>query len=91
MVVFENGIPNLYDGEFDSGDKIMEWIIAESSGDITIEMVTDNMLDTIVANNDHVAVVFYKKNEEDSDKFISMLEHIDDEANENVVPIKIVR
>ena len=89
--MFENGIPNLYEGDLDSGDKIMEWIIAESSGDNTIEIVTDNMLDTIVANNDHVAVVFYKKDEEESDTFISMLEHIDDEANENAVPIKIVR
>lgn len=91
LVVFENGIPNLYEGNLDYGDKIMEWIIAESSGDNTIEIVTDNMLDTIVANNDHVAVVFYKKEEEESDRFISMLEHIDDEANENSVPIKIVR
>ena len=32
-----------------------------------------------------------EKEEEESDRFISMLEHIDDEANENAVPIKIVR
>ena len=91
LVVFENGIPNLYDGGFDNGDKIIEWIVAESTGDNTIEIVTDNMLDQIVATFDNVAVVFYKKGDEDSELFIEKLEHIDDEANENEFPIKIVR
>ena len=91
LVVFENGIPNLYAGDFSSGDQIMEWIVAESSGDNTIEIVTDNMLDMLVSSNDHVAVVFYKQGEEESESFIEMLEHIDDEANENTDPIKIVR
>jgi len=91
LVVFENGIPNLYDGSFESGDEILSWIVNESSGDHTIEIVTDNMLDQIVADHDHVAVVFYKKGEESSEKLIEMLEHIDDEANENEFPIKLLR
>jgi len=91
LVVFENGIPNLYDGGFESGEEVVKWIVAESTGDNTIEIVTDNMLDQIVATHDHVAVVFYKKGEEESETFIEMLEHIDDEANENEFPIKIVR
>ena len=90
-MVFENGIPNLYDGSFESGEAVMEWIVAESRGDNTIEAVTDNMLDQIVATNDHVAVIFYKKGEENSEGFIEMLEHIDDEANENEFPIKLLR
>ena len=90
-MVFENGIPNLYDGSFESGEPVLQWIVAESSGDNTIEIVTGNMLDQIVASHDHVAVIFYKKGEEDSEKFIEMLEHIDDEANENEFPIKLVR
>ena len=89
--MFENGIPNLYDGGFESGEEVVRWIVAESTGDNTIEIVTDNMLDQIVATHDHVAVVFYKKGEEESETFIEMLEHIDDEANENEFPIKIVR
>jgi len=91
LVVFENGIPNLYDGSFESGEEILSWIVNESSGDHTIEIVTDNMLDQIVADHDHVAVVFYKKGEESSEKLIEMLEHIDDEANENEFPIKLLR
>jgi len=91
LVVFENGIPNLYDGSFESGEDILSWIVNESSGDHTIEIVTDNMLDQIVADHDHVAVVFYKKGEESSEKLIEMLEHIDDEANENEFPIKLLR
>ena len=61
LVVFENGIPNLYDGSFDSGEEVLGWVVNESSGDHTIETVTDNMLDQIVAEHDNVAVVFYKK------------------------------
>ena len=106
MVVFENGIPNLYDGSFETGEEVLAWIVGESSGDNTIEIVTDNMLDQIVADHDHVAVVFYKKvnkndsfaenkvvlkGEDSSEKLIEMLEHIDDEANENEFPIKLLR
>merc|ERR1711915_437813 len=65
-----------------SGEDILSWIVNESSGDHTIEIVTDH---------DHVAVVFYKKGEESSEKLIEMLEHIDDEANENEFPIKLLR
>ena len=89
--MFENGIPNLYDGGFQDGEEIMKWIVSESTGDNTIEIVTDNMLDQIVANHDYVAVVFYKKDQEESEDFIEKLEHIDDEANENELSIKIVR
>jgi len=91
LVVFENGIPNLYDGGFADGQEVLDWIAAESSGDHTIEIVTDNMLDQIVAENDHVAVMFYEKGDEKSEKFIEMMEHIDDEANENEFPIKLLR
>merc|ERR1711971_27589 len=91
LVVFENGIPNLYDGGFQEGEEVMKWIVSESTGDNTIEIVTDNMLDQIVANHDYVAVVFYKKDQEESEDFIEKLEHIDDEANENELSIKIVR
>lgn len=91
LVVFENGIPNLYDGGFQHGEEVMKWIVSESTGDNTIEIVTDNMLDQIVANHDYVAVVFYKKDQDESEEFIEKLEHIDDEANENDLSIKIVR
>jgi hypothetical protein len=43
-VVFENGIPNLYDGGFESGEDILEWIVSESSGDHTIGNVFDIQL-----------------------------------------------
>ena len=80
--------------------EVLDWITAESSGDHTIEIVTDNMLDQvihrcqhpskitnkistsqqninitnkshlmqIVAENDHVAVMFYEKGDERSEK-----------------------
>lgn len=91
LVVFENGIPNLYDGGFTDSQEVLDWITAESSGDHTIEIVTDNMLDQIVADNDHVAVLFYDKGDDKCEKFIEMMEHIDDEARDNEFPIKLLR
>ena len=61
LVLFENGIPNMYDGAFQSGEDILLWIVSEASGDHTIETVTDNMLDILVAEHDHVAVLFFDK------------------------------
>ena len=60
---------------------MLSWITSESSGDHTIEIVTDNMLDQVICSSkaracvlqivseyDHVAVVFYDKGDEKSDK-----------------------
>ncbi len=40
--------------------------MGEISGDHTVEVVTDAMLDKLVAQFNHVAVLFYEKENEDS-------------------------
>ncbi len=40
--------------------------MGEISGDHTVEVVTDAMLDKLVAQFNHVAVLFYDKESEDS-------------------------
>ena len=67
MVVFENGIPNLYEGRnFKDAQKILEWIIGEVSGDETVETVTDSMLDMMITRHRHVAAFFYNKKDANS-------------------------
>lgn len=67
LVVFEKGIPNLYEGgNFKDAKKILEWITGEVSGDDTVETVTDSMLDMMIAKHRHVAACFYNKKDKTS-------------------------
>lgn len=91
LVLFENGIPNMFDGIFDNGEDILLWIISEASGDHTIETVTDNMLDILVSEHDHVAVLFFDKGDTESEKVLEALEQIDDDIHAYEFPIKMLR
>ena len=67
LVVFEKGIPNLYEEEnFKDSEHILKWIIGEFSGDDTVEAVTDSMLDMMIAKQRHVAAFFYNKKDKQS-------------------------
>ena len=67
LVVFEKGIPNLYEGDdFRDADNILHWITGEMSGDHTVEAVTDSMLDMMIAKHRHVAAFFYNKKDKTS-------------------------
>jgi len=91
LVVFENGIPNMYGDSLESGEAVLTWIVTESMGDNTIESVTDNMLDALVVDNDHVAAVFCDKNDPTSQDLVENMEHIDDDAVNFQFPIKFVQ
>ena len=67
LVVFEKGIPNLYEGDdLKDADEILHWITGEMSGDHTVEAVTDSMLDMMIAKHRHVAAFFYNKKDKTS-------------------------
>ena len=67
LVVFEKGIPNLYEGDdFKDADNILHWITGEMSGDHTVEAVTDSMLDMMISKHRHVAAFFYNKKDKTS-------------------------
>ena len=73
-------------------DEVLEWIIGEISGDHTVEVVTDAMLDRLIATHPHVAAFFYDKDGHDaSAKALTALETIDDDmhALENIKLVKI--
>lgn len=90
LVIFEKGIPNVYEGNLHHTDEVLEWIIGEISGDHTVEVVTDAMLDRLVQAYPHVAVFFYDKDEENT-KALEALETIDDDvyAHSGIKLVKI--
>ena len=76
LVIFEKGIPNLFLGNLKNSDEVLEWIIGEISGDHTVEVVTDAMLDRLINTHPHVAAFFYDKDKQTSLKALEVLETI---------------
>lgn len=59
LVLYDKGIPNIYEGNLNNRDMVLKWINEESASD-EIEDITDEMLDDIIEKMDHVAVLFCK-------------------------------
>ena len=91
LVIFEKGIPNLFLGNLQNPDEVLEWIIGEISGDHTVEVVTDAMLDRLINTHPHVAAFFYDKDgHQASLKALEVLETIDDDVYDHS-QIKMVK
>lgn len=60
VVYFEKGIPNVYDGDLEEEEEILEWLVQQLEKD-EIEDVTDEMLDKLIQEGKTVAVLFCKK------------------------------
>ncbi|GFG32944.1 hypothetical protein Cfor_05504, partial [Coptotermes formosanus] len=80
LVYFEKGIPNVYDGDFENEDEILEWLVDQLEKD-EIEDVTDEMLDRLIKEGKTLAVLFYDNNERKSQHVLNELENIDDECD----------
>lgn len=59
VVYFEKGIPNIYDGDLEEEEEILEWLVQQLEKD-EIEDVTDEMLDRLIQEGKTVAVLFCK-------------------------------
>ncbi|XP_034934946.1 uncharacterized protein hlk isoform X3 [Chelonus insularis] len=89
IVYFEKQIPNVYDGDIDNEDEILEWLLSQLEKD-EIEDVTDEMLDRLVKDGKTIAVLFYDNNDRKSQRVLNELENIDDECDQlGVVFVKI--
>ncbi|XP_065578951.1 uncharacterized protein LOC136039286 isoform X4 [Artemia franciscana] len=82
LVYFENNIPNLYQGDLMNEERVLEWLLHQVASD-EIEDVTDEMLDKLIAQSPHLAVLFYDKDQKKSVKVLTELEHIDDECDQH--------
>lgn len=59
IVYFEKQLPNVYDGDLQNEDEILEWLLSQLEKD-EIEDVTDEMLDRLVKEGKTLAVLFCK-------------------------------
>ncbi|XP_061710950.1 uncharacterized protein LOC133520506 isoform X10 [Cydia pomonella] len=80
IVYFEKQIPNVYDGDLENEEEILEWLIGQLEKD-EIEDVTDEMLDKLIKDGKTIAVLFYDNNDRKSQKVLAELENIDDECD----------
>ncbi|XP_018309277.1 uncharacterized protein hlk isoform X3 [Mycetomoellerius zeteki] len=81
IVYFEKQIPNVYDGDVEDEDEILEWLLSQLEKD-EIEDVTDEMLDRLIKDGKTIAVLFYDNNDRKSQKVLNELENIDDECDQ---------
>ncbi|XP_059049757.1 uncharacterized protein LOC131844810 isoform X2 [Achroia grisella] len=81
IVYFEKQIPNVYDGNLENEEEILEWLVGQLEKD-EIEDVTDEMLDRLIKDGKTVAVLFYDNNDRKSQKVLGELENIDDECDQ---------
>ncbi|XP_076239570.1 hulk isoform X1 [Calliopsis andreniformis] len=89
IVYFEKQIPNVYDGDVENEDEILEWLLSQLEKD-EIEDVTDEMLDRLIKDGKTLAVLFYDNNDRKSQKVLNELENIDDECDQlGVIFVKI--
>ncbi|XP_032681273.1 uncharacterized protein LOC116848848 isoform X2 [Odontomachus brunneus] len=89
MIYFEQGIPMVYQGNLEDEDKVLKWLEQQQKAD-QIEDVTDEMLDMVIEKMQHVAVLFYDKDQKKSQKVLTELENIDDDCDDhNIAFVKI--
>ncbi|XP_066601586.1 uncharacterized protein hlk isoform X1 [Prorops nasuta] len=89
IVYFEKQIPNVYDGDVENEDEILEWLLSQLEKD-EIEDVTDEMLDRLIKDGKTLAVLFYDNNDRRSQKVLNELENIDDECDQlGIIFVKI--
>uniref|UniRef100_A0ABD2XLF9 Thioredoxin domain-containing protein n=1 Tax=Trichogramma kaykai TaxID=54128 RepID=A0ABD2XLF9_9HYME len=89
IVYFEKQVPNVYDGDLQKEEEILEWLLSQLEKD-EIEDVTDEMLDTLVKEGKTLAVLFYDNNDRKSQRVLAELENIDDECDSlGIIFVKI--
>jgi len=80
LVFFQDGIPNLYEGDMSVEEEVLDWLI-EMKVENHIELITRPMLETMVGDIQYLAVFFYKTNCRTCDQIVAELEKIDDDCD----------
>ncbi|XP_037908220.1 uncharacterized protein LOC119649874 isoform X6 [Hermetia illucens] len=80
LVYFEQGVPNVFEGELHEEEEVLQWLITQKTED-RIELITRQMLETMVEETQYLAVYFYKINCNICDQILEGLELIDDECD----------
>ncbi|KAL5288605.1 hypothetical protein ACFFRR_009067 [Megaselia abdita] len=89
IVLYERGIPHVYEGDLMKEDELLGWLVYQKRFS-EIPEVTDEMKDKLVENTEHLAVIFYDKDDKQDMRILNELENIDDELEkEGIVIIRI--
>ncbi|XP_067631584.1 uncharacterized protein hlk isoform X9 [Eurosta solidaginis] len=89
IVFFERGIPHIYEGDLMKEDDLLGWLVHQKRHS-EIPEVTDEMKDKLIENTEHLAVIFYDKDDKQDIRVLNELENIDDELEkEGIVIVRI--
>ncbi|XP_075167249.1 hulk isoform X6 [Haematobia irritans] len=89
IVLFERGIPHVYEGDLMKEDELLGWLVHQKRYS-EIPEVTDEMKDKLVDSTEHLAVIFYDKDDKQDIRILNELENIDDELEkEGIVIVRI--
>ncbi|CAB4068818.1 unnamed protein product [Lepeophtheirus salmonis] len=80
LVHIQDNIPNIYDGNMDAEEEILDWLI-EMKVEHNIELITRPILESMVQKVQYMAVFFIKQNCRTCDQILVELEKIDDECD----------
>ena len=79
LVYFENGVPELYEGDLLNDGKIFKWMKSELQQE-EIKEITVKMLDKLVSRGKTMAVLFYDPTDQEDGFAMDEMERIDDEC-----------
>jgi len=79
LVYFENGVPELFNGELKNDNQVMKWMLDELKQE-EIKRVTIPMLNKLIDRGHNLAVVFLDETTDNDDQIMAELEHIDDDC-----------
>lgn len=89
MVLFERGIPHIYEGDLMQEEELLGWLIHQKKH-TEIPEVTDEMKDKLIEIFPHVAVIFYDKDDKQDIRVLNELENIDDDLErEGIIIIRL--
>ncbi|XP_044009391.1 uncharacterized protein LOC122853163 isoform X2 [Aphidius gifuensis] len=89
LVLFEKGIPNIYDGDLMKEEQLLGWLVYQKKHR-EIPEITDKMMEKLIEELPYFAVLFYKKDEKRSIRILNELENINDDLeHEKIVIVRI--
>ncbi|XP_065090644.1 uncharacterized protein hlk isoform X1 [Ochlerotatus camptorhynchus] len=86
MILFERGIPHMYEGDLMREEELLGWLVHQKRHS-EIPEITDEMKDKLMRTYDHVAIIFYDKDDKQDIRVLNELENIDDELEKEDIII----
>ena len=82
LVYFENKLPTVYEGDLHDEEIVLEWLIKQKNED-TIEEVTEEMLQDLIAEHPYVLVFYAPDKCKECEHILEQFENIDDDTDDH--------